>query len=99
MEGRHERSEGWLLVGIVFAPPTLMSLYLGFSRWPSRWFTESCDWTALALSVGVGVACIARLHKPLALRVVFCLLYIPAAGFALVLYFLYFVGVVFGDWL
>jgi hypothetical protein len=83
---RHEYGDLWLLLGILFGPLALFSLYVLVSPPPTRpGFIESSDWIAGALSIGIGVACIARLHLPLALRLVLSLLYIPVAGFALVL--------------
>jgi hypothetical protein len=99
MEGRSNRRTGLLLAGALLGPPALLSLYLGLSRWPTRWFTGGSDWAALALSVGVGVAFIGWLPLPATARGVLAVLYVPVAGFGLVLYALTFVGLLFGDWL
>jgi hypothetical protein len=99
MEGQSGRWTGLLLAGVLLGPPAVMSLYLGLSRWPTRWFTTGTDGAALAVAVVAGLACIARLPVPATARVMLALVYVPAAGLALVLYALYFVGVVFGDWL
>ncbi len=95
---------GWgavfrLLICIVIGPTVLMSCYLTLSRWPLRWFTGASDWAALVLSVMVGVACIVRLPVPAAQRAVLALIYTMLSGFGLCMYSLYFVGIIFGDWL
>ena len=99
MEGQREQTGCRPLVGIVLGPPALMSVYLGLSRWPARWFTEISDLAALVLSVGAGVIWIGRLPVPDAVRGVLALLYVPVVGFVLVMYSLAFVGYMFGDWL
>jgi hypothetical protein len=87
----------WLLAGMLFGPPALMSVYLLLSRWPTRWFTGGSDWLAHLVSVGVGVVCIGLLPLPGIARGVLALLYAPLAVFAVLMYSLYFVCMVFGD--
>jgi hypothetical protein len=99
MEGRRGGAVSWLLAGALIGPPVLMSVYLGLSRWPTRWFTTGSDWAALALSAAVGAVCIAWLPVSAAVRITLAAVYLPVEGYALFLYTLYFVGVVFGDWL
>jgi hypothetical protein len=99
MKQRGEQAVGWAVVGALVAPPAVMSAYLALSRWPSRWFTAGSDWLFLALSVGVGVAFLARLPLPSVGRMALACMYVAVAGVALVLYSLYFVGFVFDDWL
>jgi len=99
MDGQRGRRIGLLLVVILCGPLALMSVYLGFSRWPTRWFTGGSDWVALLLSVGIGLVGIGRLPIPVVARAVLAVLYVPVAGFVLLLYSLCFVGYMFDDWL
>ena len=99
MAERNERAVCLLLMGAVIGPLALMSVYLGFSRWPTRWFTAESDWLLLILSLGVGVVCLARLPIHPLVRVALSCVYVPVGGYVIIMYTLYFVGHVFGDWL
>ena len=99
MANRRNRLVGWMLFGIFCGPLTVMSVYLGLSRWPTHWCTAASDWTAIGVAVGVGTASIARLPLPAGVRMVLALAYVPVAGCLMLVYSVYFVGVVFGDWL
>jgi hypothetical protein len=82
----------------VIVPFALMGLYLGFSRWPSRWFTEGSDYVALIACVGFGIAQVWRMPLSQKHRMVaaFGLAVILAVGLPLFGYA--FIGLVFGDW-
>lgn len=95
--GTSQRTLGCVLIGLILGPLVPMSVYLWMSRWPTRWFTASSDWTALLLSVSVGLIFVPWLPVSAAMRVIFALLYFPIACLGLFLYTMGFVGAVFGD--
>jgi len=88
-----------LVAGAVVGPFAVMSLYLFFSRWPTRWFTGSSDY--VAISVSALLAAVLIWQMPLRPLVRFALALVAATLLAglLFLYSFYFVGAVFGDWL
>ena len=87
------------LVVAVLAPFAVMSAYLVFSRWPSRWFTASTDYAGMAGAVLVFIACIASLPVRSGIRVAAVLVLAPVLYCILTVYSLLFVGFVFQDWL
>ena len=98
MNSNH-KSIGWRLAGMVFGPVFLFSGWLFFTRWPTRFDTGVMDWAALAISSLAGAALIAVLPATPVLRTIAALVYVPLIGVFLFFYGLYFVGMVFGDWL
>jgi hypothetical protein len=89
----------WRSVAAAALPFVVLSGYLFFSRWPSRWFTTASDYAGLAVSVAAGVMFIATLPIRPSLRILSSAIYVPALCVVLFLYCFWFVGVVFGDWL
>ncbi len=79
-------------------PFAVLSAYLVFSRWPSRWFTGLSDFAAGAVAVLLGSAFIATLPTSREVRVLLLLFYVPILCVLLFFYGLEFVGMVFGDW-
>ena len=94
------RSKGlWCALGAVFTPFAIMSLYLLFSRWPQRKFTAASDGIAMGIGIMIGCASLACLPLRRWMRILAVILYLPLVAYALLIYSLYFVGVVFNDWL
>ena len=85
--------------GAVAAPIAVMSLYLTFSRWPSRIFTTSSDYIFIGLSLAAGAAAICLLPFKASSRAAIILPYILVVGWLLVMFSFMFVGVIFDDWL
>jgi hypothetical protein len=86
-------------VGAAFGPFLVGSAYLMLSRWPKGLFTTTCDWVALAVSVLIGASFILCMPLGLSFRIFLICLYVPLFACLLLLYGLYFVGFVWGDWL
>ena len=98
------RSRERMILAACVAPVAVMSAYLLPTRWLlSRWpwlaFTRWSDWAALAVSLAVGVGILARYPIRPAGRVLVISLYLPFAVGYLLVYSIYFVGIVFGHWL
>jgi uncharacterized membrane protein len=89
----------FLVLGAIAAPFLLISLYLYFSRWPTRWFTSASDFIALGLSLAIGIVFLLRLPVSFGARVAAAICYVPILGAVLIFYSLMLVGFVFNDWL
>lgn len=85
-------------IGTLGLPLLFCSIFLVVSHQyqiVNQWF----DWTALAISIGAGVACLWRVCRNSTSFAVFAPTYIIATGLGLILYSLWFVGTFFGRWL
>jgi len=89
----------WRLLITVLAPFIIMSVYLLCSRWPSRWFTESSDYAGMAGAVVAFIVCLGTFPARASIRVAAVLITVPVLYCILTVYSLWFVGVVFNDWL
>jgi len=87
----------WISAGAAIAPFAVAAVYLAFSRWPNRWFTEFSDYAALAASVLVSVGFIWLLPIRTVYRIALTVVVIPILAFLLVGFALGFVCGVFGD--
>jgi hypothetical protein len=87
------------LIGVIVAPLMLLSIYLFFSRWPTRWDNRMIDWIALGTSSLVGAALLGSLPAKNVSRAIRVVIYIPVSSVLLFFYAFFFVGIVFGDWL
>jgi hypothetical protein len=94
-----EKSIAWHLGCAIFIPIVLLSIYLLFSRWPIRIFSEMADYIALGISTLLGAVFVAMLPIRKVVCTVCVLLYVFLAGILLFYYSFAFVGVIFGDWL
>ena len=87
-------------MGMVFAPLIVMTVMLCVTR---RLALASAGWdyTGVAFSVVAGLWCLWRLPKSVSFlsRTWLAVLYVPVLAGLLMLYSLFFVGLVFGDWL
>jgi hypothetical protein len=99
MDDERGRPAGWAWAATLLGPLAVTSLYLVLSRGLARWDTEASDLAALLLAVALGVGCIARLPYSPAVRVALAIVYVPVGGLAVWIYWVGFVGLVFGDWL
>ena len=88
-----------LVAGAVVGPFAVMSLYLLFSRWPTRWFTGSSDYVAISVSALLAAPLIWLMPLRPLLRIAVALVVATILSVLLFLYSFYFVGAVFGDWL
>lgn len=88
-----------ICLGAAFTPFVILSIYLTLSRWPHRIFTATSDCFALMMSILAGGVFLARLPLKMWLRILFIAVYVIVGGYGLTLYSLYFVGIVFRDWL
>jgi hypothetical protein len=86
-----------LRLGVVAMPFAVFTLYLFFSRWPSRWFTEASDFAGLGLAFASGLWYFRRWDEPLFGRALIMVAYVLIMMCLLFLYALFFVCVVFGD--
>jgi hypothetical protein len=96
-----EHAVGRLLgcsLGATVAPFALMSIYLLVSRGITG-FSATGDWCGLGLSLLAGAGSVLGLPIAAWQRVLLVGLYLPVMGVVLLIYTLFFVGVVFGDWL
>jgi hypothetical protein len=95
-----KRATGVWLLGMVLVPLLVMSTALYVTR---RFSLVSVGWdyASIALSVAAGLPCLFRLPSSVSFlsRTWLAILYVPAVAGLLMLYALFFVGVVFGDWL
>lgn len=88
-----------LVAAAVVGPFAVMSLYLFFSRWPTRWFTGSSDYVAIPVSALLAAALIWLVPLRPLVRIAVALVAATLLWGLLFLYSFYFVGAVFGDWL
>jgi hypothetical protein len=95
-----KRGTGAWLVGMVLVPLLVMSAALCVTRRLSL-VSVGCDYASIALSVAAGLCCLFRLPSSVSFlsRTWLAVLYVPAVAGLLMLYSLFFVGVVLGDWL
>ena len=89
----------WCVLGAVFAPFVVLSVWLLFTRWPHRVDTTISDVIALIMSVIIGGTFLAHLPLKVWMRVVLIAVYLPLGGVLVFCYSLYFVGIIFHDWL
>ena len=89
----------WLL-GMVLAPLVTMSIALYVTRRLSL-VGAGWDYGGIAVSVASGLCCLWRLPSSVSClsRAWLAVLYVPAVAGLLMLYSLFFVGLVFGDYL
>ena len=88
-----------LVLMILIGPPILMScVFIAISHL-TDWGNPVIGWFAFTFSILVGLLHIIQLPIIVEVRVALGMFYIPMAGFALVIYSLYFDGIVFGNWL
>lgn len=68
-----------LLTGMCGGPPVALAAYLAVAPWvaPAWWGIGLV--AAVVLGLAIGLACIARLPDPVAVRVTLAVLYVPAA--------------------
>jgi hypothetical protein len=85
-----------LLLSLI-APLVITSLYLTVTRWPSRWFTETSDYSALGFSILVGVFGITMFPWSVTKKFISVIFYTPVAIVFIGYYALSFVCIVFGD--
>lgn len=85
------------VVAIVVCPFAVWSIYLFFSRWPERWFTEPTDIVASVVAIACGLIAIALLPIRWYWRAMVGIAYAVAMWFALLVYGLHFVCKVFQD--
>ena len=88
----------WRLLAAGVVPFAVLSCYLMFSRWPTRWFTAASDYIGLIVSVVAGLAFIVSLPIHPSYRIASSFFYILVISAILFFYCFWFVGVVFGDW-
>lgn len=86
------------VIGIFAGPLALWTICLWLSHLSPRWI-GNLGWLGLLLSIGAGVVCILGLPLSSGWRMILGWLFVPAAGLLLLLYGIYFEGVVYGDWL
>jgi hypothetical protein len=86
----------WVFFCIIF-PIALFSLYLVFSRWPTRACTGVSDFAAMFVCALVGCWPIARMRAHGLLRIALSIGYLAAAATFFFVYALYFVCSVFRD--
>ena len=69
-----------LLAGMCGGPAAVVAAYLAAAAWvvPAGWW-EAGLVAAVLLGVAIGLACVARLPEPTAVRVALAVLYVPAA--------------------
>ena len=89
----------WPLVGSVVVPLFAVSIYLWFSRWPTRRFSTTSDYPAFAVCIAIGLVFVVGLPIRLWLRVLAVVVYVPLVYTLPFLSSLLFVGLAFGDWL
>jgi uncharacterized SAM-binding protein YcdF (DUF218 family) len=87
----------WLTT--VLIPFVIASVYLWFSRWPTRWFTTASDYIALAVAVAVFVGAVLAMPLERKKKVLIALGGAPVVAAALTVFALVFVSMAFGDWL
>lgn len=89
----------WLasLIGAELLPMLLTTVYLLFTRWPARVFTDWSDSAALVACVAIGVICFSLSPFRAWVRVVVGTVYVPAMALLLFGYSLAFVCIVFHD--
>jgi hypothetical protein len=88
-----------LLAGVFGGPPVATAAYL----LSARWVVPAGSWEAGLLAaalVGVvaGLACVARLPEPVAVRIALAVLYVPAAFGGLIVLSVLADGLVYGNW-
>jgi hypothetical protein len=88
---------GWLLVGAVVAPFSVISAYLFFTRWLSYRSTPSSDYAGLTVSVLAGAVFVAILPIRPIKRVLSLLPYVPLLAMVLFFYAFWFIAVIFDD--
>ncbi len=81
----------------LFGPLAAATIYLIFSRWPSRWFTAMSDYSALTIALLVGLGGLVLLPWALTKKIIISVLYIPLTLVVLGYYSLFFVCAAFGD--
>ena len=86
-----------IILIVLFVPIILFTIYLWFSRWPSRIFTENSDYALLFGSIVLGLWFIFRLEMQTIPKWVSAVIYVPIMSGLLILYGIYFVCVFFGD--
>ena len=89
----------FLLLGSFGLPFFLMSLFLSLTRWPQRFNTETADWVALAVCALAGAAQLFFLKCDIWVRCFVALVYCSIMLPVLFLYSLYYIGIVFHQWL
>lgn len=95
----HRAAIIWRLIIAGLLPFVVLSCYLFFSRWPTRWFTTASDYAGFIVSIVTGLAFIVTLPIHLIYRIASSFFYVFIFWYILAFYALEFVGVVFGDWL
>lgn len=86
-------------ITVVIAPFAITSIYLWLSRWPSRWFTATSDYTAFAAAIVVFSAAVLTLPLERKKKILIAACSLPFLAAALTFFSLIFVGIAFGDWL
>jgi hypothetical protein len=86
-----------LRIAFLAMPFVVFTLYLFFSRWPSRWFTEASDFAGLGLALASGMWYFPRGDVPSFGWVVTMAAYALVMLFLLLWYGLFFVCAAFGD--
>jgi hypothetical protein len=84
---------------VVTAPFAVVSIYLWLSRWPTRWFTATSDYTAFAIAMIVFGAAVMVLPLERRKKMLIAVCGAPFLAAALTFFAFVFVGAAFGDWL
>jgi hypothetical protein len=90
-----------LVLMMLFAPPIITSCSIALSHLPhlANWGSPVIVLLAFTLSILIGLFQISRLPIKVEVRIVLGLVYVPTAGYFLVIYSLYFEGIAFNNWL
>ena len=83
----------WPLIGAVFAPPAIMSIYLSAVQSGAAYTTTML---VLALSVGSGLICLFCVSASWSTRVTVALYYVPISAWLMFYYPFFFLHVAFG---
>lgn len=86
-------------IAFVLAPFALMAVYLFFSRWPARIFTTQSDYMFAGVACVAGMPFALLLPLPLWVRLPLAIMYSVLVALVIERFMLYFVGMVFDDWL
>jgi hypothetical protein len=89
------------LLGAFVAPLVLCAIYLDLTR-PLPWGVESgtpTDWLVIVVAVGSGAACLLGLPWPWLYRILVTVVYVPAFGYAFLVFWMLYECAQTGDWL
>jgi hypothetical protein len=89
----------WRGIAAVVVPLAMISGYLFFSRWPTYQFTAASDLAGFGAAVLAGVILVGTMRLNWRARLFCIFIYTPLSWMILTIYSLYFVGVVFDEWL